>query len=283
MAPSSRPPVVEFKGVGKTFISPDGRAHQAIRDVTFRVDDIPDKGEFVVLLGPSGCGKSTVFNLIAGLEPVHPATEGEVLVFGQPVRGPGPDRGMVFQAYSSFPCYTVLENVAFGLELQGVPRADREEQAMRWIQRVRLEGSEHKYPHQLSGGMRQRVALARTLAVHPRIILMDEPFGALDRVVRWEMQDLLVDLWQDIDATVFLITHDIAEAVFLGDRIYIFSDAPGTIAEEIKIPPPSGRAAEVQRTDAFARLVNEVSWKFEGRGGAPQPGVELRKPEGLGA
>jgi NitT/TauT family transport system ATP-binding protein len=130
--------------------------------------------------------------------------------------------------------------------------------------------------------MRQRVALARTLAVHPRIILMDEPFGALDRVVRWEMQDLLIDLWQDIDATVFLITHDIAEAVFLGDRIYIFSDGPGTIVEEIKIPPPSGRAAEVQRTDAFARLVNEVSWKFEGRG-APQPGVKLAKPEGLGA
>jgi NitT/TauT family transport system ATP-binding protein len=233
----------------------------------------------VIFLGPSGCGKSTVFNLIAGLEPVHPATTGEVLVFEQPVRGPGPDRGMVFQAYSSFPCYTVLENVAFGLKLQGVAKSEREDRAMRWIERVRLKGSERKYPHQLSGGMRQRVALARTLVLHPRIILMDEPFGALDRVVRWEMQDLLVELWREVHATVFLITHDIAEAVFLGDRICIFSNAPGTILEEIKVPPPSGPAAEVQRTDAFAQLVNEVSFKFEGRG--KKPNVSLKKPEGL--
>ncbi|MCW8138535.1 MAG: ABC transporter ATP-binding protein [Planctomycetota bacterium] len=278
------PAVVEFKGVGKTFVSADGKTHEAIRDVNFRVDDLPDKGEFVVLLGPSGCGKSTVFNLIAGLEPVHPATTGEVLVFDEPVRGPGPDRGMVFQAYSSFPCYTVLENVAFGLKLQGVPKEEREERAMRWIKRVRLDGSERKYPHQLSGGMRQRVALARTLALHPRIILMDEPFGALDRVVRWEMQDLLVELWHEVHATVFLITHDIAEAVFLGDRIYIFSDGPGTIVEEIPVPPPTGAAAEVQRTDAFAKLVNEVSWKFEGRDlkrPPAKPGVRLARPEGM--
>jgi NitT/TauT family transport system ATP-binding protein len=280
----SRPPVVQFKKVGKTFIGADGKSHEAIKDVTFTIEDIPDKGEFIVLLGPSGCGKSTVFNLIAGLEPVHPATTGEVLVFNEPVRGPGPDRGMVFQAYSSFPCYTVLENVAFGLKLQGVGKEEREEKAMRWIERVRLKGSESKYPHQLSGGMRQRVALARTLVLQPRIILMDEPFGALDRVVRWEMQDLLIDLWREVQATVFLITHDIAEAVFLGDRIQIFSNAPGTILEEVRIPPPSGPAAEVQRSDAFAALVNEVSFKFEGSGRAQQkPGVQLRKPDGLGS
>jgi NitT/TauT family transport system ATP-binding protein len=272
----SAPPVVEFRKVGKSFPAPDGTRTQAIRDVTFKVDDLPNKGEFIVFLGPSGCGKSTVFNLIAGLEPVHPATEGEVLLFGQPVRGPGPDRGMVFQAYSSFPCYTVLENVAFGLKMQGVPRSEREDRAARWIERVRLKGSEGKYPHQLSGGMRQRVALARTLVLQPRIILMDEPFGALDRVVRWEMQDLLIELWREVHATVFLVTHDIAEAVFLGDRIYIFSNAPGTIVEEIPVPPPGGLAAEVQRTDAFARLVNEVSWKFEGR--EKKGGVSLRKP-----
>jgi ABC-type nitrate/sulfonate/bicarbonate transport system ATPase subunit len=273
---AARPPVVEFRKVGKTFTGADGQPFEAIKDVTFKVDDIPNKGEFVVLLGPSGCGKSTVFNLIAGLEPVHPATTGEVLVFGEPVRGPGPDRGMVFQAYSSFPCYTVLENVALGLRLQGVAKAEREERAMRWIKRVRLEGSEKKYPHQLSGGMRQRVALARTLVLHPRIILMDEPFGALDRVVRWEMQDLLVELWREVNATVFLVTHDIAEAVFLGDRIYIFSNGPGTILEEVPVPPPDGPAAQVQRSDAFARLVNEVSFKFEGRDRA---GVTLRRPE----
>jgi NitT/TauT family transport system ATP-binding protein len=170
---------------------------------------------------------------------------------------------MVFQTYSSYPCYTVLQNVAFGLALKGVGKDEREEKAMRWIKRVRLEGSETKYPHQLSGGMRQRVALARTLAVHPKIILMDEPFGALDRVTRWEMQDLLTELWAEVQATVFLITHDIAEAVYLGDRIYILSDAPGTIVEEITVPAPSGDAAATQRSAEFSALVNEVSHKFE--------------------
>ena len=256
-------PVVEFRNVGKTFVGSDGVEHVAIKDVNFKVDDIPDKGEFIVLLGPSGCGKSTILNLVAGLEPVHPPTVGDALVFGQPVSGPGPDRGMVFQTYSSFPCYTVLENVAFGLMLQGVGKAEREAEAMRWIERVRLKGSETKYPHQLSGGMRQRVAIARTLALQPRIILMDEPFGALDRVTRWEMQDLLVELWHEVQATVFLITHDIAEAVYLGDRIYIMSQGPGTIVEEIRVPPPSGDAAATQRTAEFAALVNEVSYKFE--------------------
>ena len=262
-APSNHPPVVEFRKVSKAFTSPDGTSHLAIRDIDFVIEDLPDKGEFIVLLGPSGCGKSTILNLIAGLQPVHPATTGEVLVGGVPVSGPGPDRGMVFQTYSSFPCYTVLENVALGLKLQGVAKEEREEKAMRWIKRVRLEGSERKYPHQLSGGMRQRVAIARTLALHPRIILMDEPFGALDRVVRWEMQDLLLELWHDVQATVFLITHDIAEAVYLGDRIFILSEGPGTIVEKIAVPPPTGNAAATQRTPAFAALVNEVSLKFE--------------------
>ncbi|MCA8925760.1 MAG: ABC transporter ATP-binding protein [Planctomycetes bacterium] len=260
---SKNVPVVEFKQVGKTFISPDGTPHEAIRDVNFCVEDLDDEGEFIALLGPSGCGKSTILNLIAGLEPVHPATTGEVLVFGQPVHGPGPDRGMVFQSYSSFPCYNVLDNVAFGLKLQGVEKDEREERAMRWIKRVQLAGSEKKYPHQLSGGMRQRVAIARTLAIHPRIILMDEPFGALDRVTRWGMQDLLVELWREVEATVFLITHDIAEAVYLGDRVFIMSEGPGTIVEVVDVPAPSGDAATTQRTEAFSNLVHTVSQKFE--------------------
>ena len=256
-------PVVQFKGVSKAFTAPDGSSNLAIKDIDFEIEDLPGKGEFIALLGPSGCGKSTILNLIAGLPPTHPATTGEVLVMGQKVTGPGPDRGMVFQTYSSFPCYTVLENVAFGLKLQGVGKEEREEKAMRWIKRVRLDGSEKKYPHQLSGGMRQRVAIARTLALHPRIILMDEPFGALDRVVRWEMQDLLIELWREVQATVFLITHDIAEAVYLGDRIFILSNGPGTIVEQIMIPPPAGDASSTQRSPAFAALVNEVSLKFE--------------------
>ncbi len=255
--------VVEFTGVGKTFVASDGTEHVAIKDVNFCVEDIPGKGEFIALLGPSGCGKSTILNLIAGLEPVHPPTVGKVVVQGREVSGPGPDRGMVFQSYSSYPCYTVLQNVAFGLELQGMSKEERTEKAMWWVKRVRLSGSENKYPHQLSGGMRQRVALARTLAVQPKIILMDEPFGALDRVTRWEMQDLLVELWHEVEASVFLITHDIAEAVYLGDRIYVLSDSPGTILEEIRVPPPSGEAAATQRTAEFSALVNEVSHKFE--------------------
>ena len=258
-----RPDVVTFEKVTKSFPTPDGGLFTAIKDVSFTVPDIPDKGEFIAVLGPSGCGKSTVLNIIAGLEPSFPPTTGKAMVRGVEVTGPGPDRGMVFQSYSSFPCYTVLENVALGLELQGVEQEEREAKAMEWIKKVRLSGSEMKYPHQLSGGMRQRVAIARSLVLHPKIILMDEPFGALDRITRWEMQDLLVELWEEVEATVFLITHDIAEAVYLGDRIYLFSNSPGTLLEEITVPPPSGTAAKTQRTAEFSSLVNEISLKVE--------------------
>jgi NitT/TauT family transport system ATP-binding protein len=257
------PDVVTFKNVSRIFPMPDGSTFTAIKDVTFSVPDIPNKGEFIAMLGPSGCGKSTVLNIIAGLEPSFPATSGEALVRGVPIKGPGSDRGMVFQSYSSFPCYTVLENVAIGLKFKGIEKEEREDIAMEWIKKVHLSGSEYKYPHQLSGGMRQRVAIARSLVLHPKIILMDEPYGALDRITRWEMQDLLVNIWEEVEATVFLITHDIAEAVYLGDRIYLFSTSPGTIIEEIKVPAPSGRAAEMQRTPEFSALVNEISLKVE--------------------
>ena len=256
--------VIQFEGVSKLYRHPvTGKEQYAIKDVSFVIEDVPGRGEFIGVLGPSGCGKSTILKIIAGLAPSFPQTTGTVRVKGRPVTGPGPDRGMVFQGYSSFPCYTVLDNVAFGLMLQGMPREQRHAEAMEWIRRVRLAGSEYKYPHELSGGMQQRVAIARTLAVRPRIILMDEPFGALDRVTRWEMQDLLVELWQQVHATVFLITHDIAEAVYLGDRIFIVSDSPGTIAEVLKLPPATGGAAETQRTAKFAELVNEVSRRVE--------------------
>ena len=255
--------VVTFEKVTKIFNTPDGGFFTAIENVTFTIPDIPDKGEFIAVLGPSGCGKSTVLNIIAGLEPSFPPSSGRALVRGEEITGPGPDRGMVFQSYSSFPCYTVLENVALGLKLQGIGRIEREEKAMEWIKKVKLSGSEFKYPHQLSGGMRQRVAIARSLVLHPRIILMDEPFGALDRITRWEMQDLLVGLWQEVEATVFLVTHDIAEAVYLGDRIFLFSNSPAKLLEIIKVPPPSGKAAETQRTDEFSSLVNEISCKVE--------------------
>jgi ABC-type nitrate/sulfonate/bicarbonate transport system ATPase subunit len=251
------PHVVQFRKVTKTYNAGRPNAYTAIRDVTFVVEDIVGKGEFVCVLGPSGCGKSTILRLIAALPPQHPATEGDVLVFGEPVREPGPDRGMVFQDYTSFDHRTVLDNVVFGLECQGVPRRQRNELGRHWIERVGLDvgRDQYKYPHELSGGMRQRVAIARTLILRPRIILMDEPFGALDPQTRMHMQDLLLGLWRDIEATVFFVTHSIEEAVFLGDRIYILSNAPGTMLKELKVEPSDRPSKEMQRLPRFQETV----------------------------
>ncbi|HOB75602.1 MAG TPA: ABC transporter ATP-binding protein [Phycisphaerae bacterium] len=253
----ARPHVVEFRNVTKTYNAGRPNAYTAIRDVTFVVEDLVDKGEFVCVLGPSGCGKSTILRLIAGLEPQHPPTSGEVLVQGQPVFGPGADRGMVFQDYTSFDHRTVLDNVAFGLECMGVARKQRYELARQWIERVGLnvKTDAHKYPHELSGGMRQRVAIARTLILRPRIILMDEPFGALDPMTRMNMQDLLVALWREVEATVFFVTHSIEEAVFLGDRVYIMSNAPGTILRELEIQPADRPSKEMQKEPRFQETV----------------------------
>ena len=253
---AARPPVVVFDKVTKTY--PDG--FTAIRDVTFTVQDIPGKMEFITILGPSGCGKSTVLKIIAGLTPQHPQSSGTVLVYGKPVTGPGADRGMVFQDYTSFDNRTVLENVAFGLECRGVPAAERRELATDWIRKVGLnvDRDAQKYPHQLSGGMRQRVAIARTLVLTPKIILMDEPFGALDPSTRLNMQDLLVNLSREAQATVFFVTHSIEEAVYLGDRTYIFSTAPGTILREMAVPPPDFPAREMQRHPDFMAKVFEI-------------------------
>ena len=244
--------VVEFRAVTKRFGD-----FTVIRDVTFVVSDRPDHGEFVTILGPSGCGKSTVLRLIAGLKPHFPATAGTVLVGGAPVSGPGADRGMVFQDYTSFDNRTVEDNVAFGLECRGVPAKERRERAREWIGKVGLDVKRdaQKYPSQLSGGMRQRVAIARTLILSPRIILMDEPFGALDPGTRMRMQELLVGLWREAQATVFFVTHSIEEAVYLGDRVYVFSSSPGTILKEIEIPAADRPPKAMQREKAFLDLV----------------------------
>lgn len=253
-------PIVEFRNVTKTYYTEGRGEFTAIRDISFVVDDLHGEGEFIAVLGPSGCGKSTILRLIAGLEPQHPATSGHVLVAGTPVTGPGPDRGMVFQDYTSFDNRTVLDNVAFGLECRGVSRADRHAKAREWIARVGLnvDSDALKYPHELSGGMRQRVAIARTLILHPRIILMDEPFGALDPQTRTQMQDLLVRLWQEVQATVFFVTHSIEEAVYLGDRVFILSRSPGTLLHEIPVPAPTKPAAEMQRTEEFRNQVFQI-------------------------
>jgi NitT/TauT family transport system ATP-binding protein len=251
------PHVVEFHGVSKTYNQGRPNEFTAIRDVNFVVQDLIDKGEFICVLGPSGCGKSTILRLIAGLRPQHPPTTGKVLVMGQPVAGPGADRGMVFQDYTSFDHRTVLDNVSFGLECQGEARQNRYEHARRWIARVGLDVAQDqdKYPHELSGGMRQRVAIARTLILHPRIILMDEPFGALDPMTRMTMQDLLLELWRTTQATVFFVTHSIEEAVFLGDRIYVLSNSPGTILHELTIKPSDRPSKEMQREEKFQETV----------------------------
>ncbi|MGE4073671.1 MAG: ABC transporter ATP-binding protein [Lysobacterales bacterium] len=253
------PNVVEFKNVTKTY-GEGPRAYTAIKDVNFVVEDRPDHGEFVAILGPSGCGKSTILRLIAGLTPQHPATSGSVRVFGQTVDGAGSDRGMVFQDYTSFDHLSVVDNIAFGLECRGVPLAERHERAMQWIEKVGLNSSTdaRKYPHELSGGMRQRVAIARTLILKPRIILMDEPFGALDPGTRYAMQDLLISLWREQQATVFFITHSIEEAVYLGDRVLIMSRAPGTILHQMPMPHPDRPAKDMQREPEFIDTVFKV-------------------------
>ncbi len=272
------PPVVEFRGVSKVFAPGTERAFKALEEITFAIEDLPGRGELIAILGPSGCGKSTLLNLIAGFPETGPPTSGEVLVRGKSVSGPGRDRGMIFQRYSSFPHLTALENVRFGLDLappSGLESVQaRSEKARAWLGRVGLEAHVDKYPHQLSGGQQQRVALARSLVLHPKILLMDEPFSALDEPTRLDMQQMLLELWEEIEATVFLVTHSIAEAVYLADRIWIFTPAPGRIARELSSEIPSFRG--LNPLEAHARLefrtaVEEVSQIFRAVTGTSEP------------
>ncbi|HOT02276.1 MAG TPA: ABC transporter ATP-binding protein [Acidobacteriota bacterium] len=263
------PPVIEFRDVAKVFNPGTPREYKALEHLNFCIEDLPGKGEFITILGPSGCGKSTALNLLAGFQEVWPPTAGEILVRGQPVTAPGVDRGMVFQKYSSFPHLTVRQNVRFGMELnrrrEGLGEDEIEGRAMDWIGKVGLAPHVDKYPHQLSGGQQQRVALARTLVCRPKIILMDEPFSALDEPTRLEMQSLVVELWQQVEATVLLVTHSIIEAVYLGDRVWIFSQAPGRIAREITQTPaavPGEPPNVLQQQPAFLEAVERVSAIF---------------------
>ena len=267
---ASDTPVVEFRNVTKTFNPGTARAYTALKDVSFAIADLPHYGEFIAILGPSGCGKSTLLNLIAGFPEVYPPTSGEVLVRGSKVTGPGRDRGMIFQRYSSFPHKTVLENVLFGLELNAhepsLKPAERAALARQWIEKVGLAEHADKYPQQLSGGQQQRVAIARTLVLRPRIILMDEPFSALDEPTRLEMQQLILALWEEVEATVFLVTHSVSEAVYLGDRVWLFARAPGQIVRELKteIPRTRGQSPfEAQNSAPFKEAVDKVTRTFQ--------------------
>ena len=264
-ASTQRPAAVEFRGVTKIYGPGTPREYVAIADVNFTIPDVADHGEISSFLGPSGCGKSTVLRLVAGLEPQHPPTSGSVTVLGRPVVGPGADRGMVFQDYTSFDNRTVLDNVVFGLECRGVPRREREAEGLEWIAKVGLDPCRDagKYPHELSGGMRQRVAIARTLILRPRVILMDEPFGALDPATRLDMQDLLVILWREVQATVLFVTHSVEEAVYLGDRVFVMATTPGRIVEEVRMPAAAAPARETQSAPWFHEQVNALHARIE--------------------
>lgn len=209
-------------------------AFTALNDVSFGLN----ANEITAFVGPSGCGKTTMLRIIAGLE--YP-TLGRLEVFGKPVVGPGPDRGMIFQAYTSFPWLTVLQNVEYGMKILGVPKEARRERAMKFLKLVHLDKFLDSYPKSLSGGMKQRVALARTLAQNPQVLLMDEAFGALDAQVRWEMQELIVELIEEEKKTVVAITHDIAEAIYLADRIIFFTKQPGRIKADMRVDFKGGR------------------------------------------
>lgn len=229
----------------------------ALKDINLEVKE----SEFVVMVGPSGCGKSTLINIIGGLEE---ATEGSVEIDGREVSGPGADRGMVFQGYSLFPWLTVQKNIEFGLKMKKVPKAEREKIAQEYIQLVGLSGFENALPKQLSGGMKQRVAIARTLANQPEILLMDEPFGALDAQTRVVMQELLARISRETKNTILFITHDIDEAILLADRIYVMSRRPGTIREVMEVKIPGERNHEILVTPEFLamkRKIMEMLWQ----------------------
>jgi ABC-type nitrate/sulfonate/bicarbonate transport system ATPase subunit len=228
-----------------------GATITALEEVSFEVKD----QEFAVLVGTSGCGKSTVLRLVAGLVP---PTEGRVSIDGRAVSGPGADRGMVFQAYTLFPWLTVQRNVEFGPRLRGVAAGERARLADHYLRQVGLRGFEHVYPKELSGGMMQRVAIARALANDPAVLLMDEPFGALDAQTRVLMGELLLRVWEEAAKTVLFVTHDIEEALFLGDRVFVMTARPGRIREEIPVELPRPRTVDMLTSDAFVSLKRRV-------------------------
>jgi NitT/TauT family transport system ATP-binding protein len=242
--------------VGRVFPGVRGRAPtEALQPTSLTVAD----NDFITILGPSGCGKSTLLRIIAGLDV---PTTGRVLLDGTPVAGPGADRGMVFQSYTLFPWLTVRENVCFGLREKRIPEARQVEVAHRWLERVGLNGFEHHYPKMLSGGMQQRTAIARALANEPKILLLDEPFGALDNQTRSLMQELLLSIWETERKTVLFVTHDIEESIFMASRVVVMSARPGRVKADVPVPLAHPRHYTVKTTPEFsalkARLTEEI-------------------------
>lgn len=239
----AREVILEVKQLGKVYQSAKG-AVTALQDINFKTH----RRELVCVIGASGCGKSTLVRILAGLES-H--TSGEVLLDGKPVTGPGRDRGMVFQGYTLFPWLSVKKNVMFGLEMNNIGASEAGREAELWLELVGLEKFANAFPHELSGGMKQRVAIARALVNQPRILLMDEPFGALDALSRAKMQAHLLEIWRNIDITIVFITHDLDEAIFLADRILVLKAHPGEVQELIEVPVPRPRSAEQYTSPEF--------------------------------
>jgi len=249
-AAAAADPILVVKDVTKHFRTPDGVV-TAVDDVSLSVR----QGEFLSVIGPSGCGKSTLFNVVGGLLGDY---EGEVTVGGERITGPHASVGMVFQEESTFPWRTVIENVSFPLEIEGMAKAQRHDKARHFINMVGLDGFENRYPNELSGGMRQRVSLARTLASEPKILLMDEPFAALDEQTRLLLGDKVLQIQQQLKQTTLLITHNITEAVQLSDRILVMTYRPGKIKRVVDIDLPRPRTSEVVGSDAFGHYVAQI-------------------------
>ena len=254
VAPQAAPvnaPRLQVDKVSLRYKKPDGGTFTALEEVSF---EVPDQ-QFAVLVGPSGCGKSSLLYLTAGLaEP----TSGEIYVGGQQVEGPGADRGMVFQSYTLFPWLTVRQNVEFGLKRRGMPAAQRKDIVDYYVNEVGLSGFADNYAKQLSGGMMQRVAIARALANDPQILLMDEPFGALDSQTRLQMQQLLLRVWGNSKKTVLFVTHDIDEAILLGDRVYVMGARPGRIKQILDVPIERPRNLDMVMERSFIEMKREI-------------------------
>ena len=262
----ARPVILEAKKLSQVF-----GAGKARRTVLNQLDLKIHKREFICVIGPSGCGKSTFSRVVAGLDDY---TSGELLVDGQPIHGPSPERGMVFQGYTLFPWKTVKENVMFGPKMKGQSHVTAEAHAREWINIIGLEKYENHYPNELSGGMKQRVAIARALVNEPKILLMDEPFGALDPHTRQKMQRHLMDLWQNIDITIVFVTHDMDEAILLADRIVALKANPGEIKEIIEVDLPRPRSPELLLTPEFKRLRERVDFLVHAQEDELDPALE---------
>ena len=246
---------LELDELSVTYLNREGLGTEAVRDISLQIHDKPGVGEIVVFLGPSGCGKSTILKAVAGL---LPPTKGQVLVDGAPVVGVGRDRGMVFQAYTSFGWLTVRENVEYGLKLQGVAAAERRKNGDKVLSQVGLADFADRYPKDLSGGMKQRVAIARTLVNRPRVVLMDEPFGALDPQTRWGMQGLLLDVSKSEDNTILFVTHDVSEAVYLADTVYVLSPRPARLLHRVEVPSFEERSIALKSSAEFRAVEKKL-------------------------